>query len=170
MGGCTMKDWVIRSRRAWTIVSIVLASLFFLGPPARAGSRFREFHLPDVDSLPQGITAGPDGNLWFAWDFIGGFYDYEKIGRITTAGAINSFTIPTGNCGPYGIAAGPDGNLWFTEETGEKIGRITTAGSITEFPIPTANSLPEGIAGGPDGNLWFTEAGGNKIGRITTTG
>jgi virginiamycin B lyase len=91
----------------------------------------------------------------------------NKIGRITTTGAITEFAIPTASSVPVGIVAGPDGNLWFTEHFGNKIGRITTGGSITEFAIPTASSFPVGIVTGPDGNMWFTEAEGNKIGRIT---
>jgi virginiamycin B lyase len=27
---------------------------------------FSEFPTPTIDSFPLGITAGPDGNLWFA--------------------------------------------------------------------------------------------------------
>jgi streptogramin lyase len=67
-----------------------------------------------------GITAGPDGNLWFTE------YGGNKIGRITTAGSITEFAIPTANSGPTGITAGHDGNLWFTESNGNKIGRITS--------------------------------------------
>jgi virginiamycin B lyase len=56
-----------------------------------------------------GITAGPDGNLWFTE------YGGNKIGRITTAGVITEFPIPTDDSEPWGITSGPDGNLWFTE-------------------------------------------------------
>jgi len=54
---------------------------------------------------PQGITAGPDGALWFTKD--------RGIGRITTAGVITEY--PTVNTAPTQITAGPDGELWFTE-------------------------------------------------------
>jgi streptogramin lyase len=83
---------------------------------------------PISTPVPMGITAGPDGNLWFA-EFQG-----NKIGRITTAGLVTGeFPLPTNygssfGCAPEGITAGPDGNLWFTERAGNKIGRIT------EFP------------------------------------
>ena len=64
------------------------------------------------NALPQGITAGPDGNLWFTEK------SKEGIGRITPAGVITEFTAGlTADSGPNGIAAGPDGNLWFTEST-----------------------------------------------------
>ncbi|MDD5560272.1 hypothetical protein [Candidatus Methylomirabilis sp.] len=111
---------------------------------------------------PTGITAGPDGALWFT-EWING------IGRITTAGAITEFPVPHYSYDSLrSITAGPDGALWFTRwDTG--IGRITTAGIATEFALPTGSS-PHGITAGPDGALWFTEAGANKIGRITTAG
>jgi hypothetical protein len=71
---------------------------------------------------PIGITAGPDGNVWFA-DRNG------KIGRITPRGTIQEFPVPPGASGiiaePTGIAAGPDGNIWFTEQNANKVGRIT---------------------------------------------
>jgi virginiamycin B lyase len=120
---------------------------------------------PDLaPGSPQGIVSGPDDALWFAE------YNGNQIRRITTAGAITTFTLLTANSGPNGITAGPDGALWFTEELGNNIGRITTSGAITEFPVPTAKSRPEFIALGPDGALWFTEYDANKIGRITTAG
>jgi virginiamycin B lyase len=105
-----------------------------------------------------GITAGPDGALWFAE--ISG----QKIGRMTTTGAFTEFSIPTPNSGAFNIAQGPDGALWFTETTADKIGRITMDGVITEYLVPAAGASPAGIAPGPDGALWFTEGTG-KIGR-----
>jgi virginiamycin B lyase len=114
-----------------------------------------------------GITAGPDGNLWFA-------ATSGAIGRITPAGVITHFPAPGhcgsyGDCAPYGITAGPDGNLWFTVRLGNFIGRITPSGSITVFAIPTANSRSEGITAGPDGTVWFAEVLTSQIGRITTS-
>src|SRR5262249_1031490 len=111
-----------------------------------------------------GITAGPDGAIWFT-------EANNNIGRMTTAGVVtHEFSIPTADSGAGYITAGPDGALWFVETAANKIGRITTAGVIMEFPVPTANSGLEGIAAGPDGALWFAEQFGNKIGRITTAG
>src|SRR5215472_10640264 len=92
-----------------------------------------EFAVGTRFSEPVGITAGPDGNLWFT-ESLG-----NKIGRITPAGNIMEFPLPrgcpsfTGSCLPSGIVAGPDGNLWFTENEGRRIGRITVTGFITEF-------------------------------------
>ena len=114
-------------------------------------------------ATPDGITAGPDGNLWFT-EFGG-----SRIGRITPLGVVTEFSTGiTVGSGPAGITAGPDGNLWFTENTGTRIGRITTLGVVTEFSTGlTVGAQPRGITAGPDGNLWFAE-GFDRIGRITT--
>ncbi|MDD5558472.1 hypothetical protein [Candidatus Methylomirabilis sp.] len=145
-------------------VGLALA-LCYVGLVGAAGAAtITEFPVTTVSSQPLGITAGPDGALWFTE------YAGNKIGRITTAGTITEFSIPTGSSQPVGITAGPDGALWFTEFAGNKIGRITTAGTITEFSLSTGGSEPVGITAGPDGALWFTEFTEDKIGRITTVG
>ena len=126
--------------------------------------RTTEFPLASVDTNAYGISAGPDGNLWFAECFV------NKIGRITSNGTVTEFPAPTPGACPMGITSGPDGNLWFTELYAGQIGRITPQGTITEFAIPTADGWPFNITVGPDDNLWFTERQGNKIGRISTHG
>jgi streptogramin lyase len=131
---------------------------------------FSEFLLPQGDpisGIPNGITAGPDGALWFTEEIA------NKIGRMTTTGEFSEFSLPPGD--PmrglyYGMTAGPDGAVWFSETHRNKIARITAAGAVSEFPLPTPNSRPWIITAGPDGALWFTAGGANNIGRITTAG
>ena len=109
-----------------------------------------EFSIP-TGSSPVGVTAGPDGNLWFT-ELYG-----NKVGKITPAGAVTEFPNPTSGSSPSEITAGPDGNLWFADYYGNKVGKITTAGAVTTYTIPTGGSSPFGITAGPDdGNLWFT--------------
>jgi streptogramin lyase len=84
-----------------------------------------------LNSGPNRIAAGPDGNLWFTQN-VGG------IGRITPTGDITEFAIPSPNSGPVEIAAGPDANLWFTQNTDP--GRIAKIGAgcvpPPEPPVP----------------------------------
>jgi streptogramin lyase len=118
---------------------------------------------PTLESQPEGITAGPDGALWFT--------ERIKIGRITTAGAFTEYVLPTQGANAY-IASGPDGALWFTQAYGfdiSQIGRITTTGALSFYPLPVGSD-PFRIASGPDNALWFTESGINSIGRISTAG
>ena len=74
--------------------------------------------LPGARSEPAGITAGPDGNVWFT-EFGG-----NRIGRITADGTISEFPVPTAAAGLNDITLGPDGNLWFAESTAGQIGRL----------------------------------------------
>jgi virginiamycin B lyase len=126
-----------------------------------------EFPLPPGTG-PGGITAGPDGALWFVEE------GTSMIGRITTTGAVtNHFPVPTGPASTVSpldqIITGPDGALWFTEPRDNEIGRMTTAGGTpAEFAFPIPDGRPEGITVGPDGALWFTAANAGKIGRIPT--
>jgi virginiamycin B lyase len=111
-----------------------------------------------------GITAGPDGNLWFTEE------THNAVGRITPGAVITEFTagFPTGS--PRGIVTGPDGNLWVAMAGGDgAIARVTKAGEVTEFPVPTAGD-PNDIAVGPDNNLWYVDSGAHLIGRITPNG
>ena len=124
-------------------------------------SSITEFPLVQNTPLPFGITAGPDGALWFTES------SANKIGRVTTAGTFTEFSIPTASTKPFDIAPGPDGNLWFTEENGNNVGRITTTGIISEFPVISTGRLHRGIVAGPDGNMWWCERGNNRIGRVT---
>lgn len=118
-----------------------------------------------------GLTAGPDGNMWFMDGTFGTIYRYNLSGA--NAGKLTAFPLPQTNCEPVSIVSGPDGALWFTEHKSNTIGRITIEGTITEFPIPRPDLLiprPTAIIVGPDTNLWFTMNYGSAIGRMTTNG
>src|SRR4030095_2967009 len=76
-------------------------------------------------ATPQGITGGPDGNVWFT-EFFG-----NRIGRITPPGVVTEFSVGISNgAGPRGITLGPDGNLWFTEFNGNRIRQIAPGGRL----------------------------------------
>lgn len=158
----TSRRLVLAGLAGLVIVALASGIVWFTTHQASPVGSITEFPLPTPNSQPQGITAGPDGNLWFT------DAGTNQIGRITTGGTITEFSIPTANSTPLGIAAGPDGNLWFTESgAGNHIGRISPSGMITEFPV---NDLSWEITSGPDGNLWFTDYTGRHIGRISPSG
>src|SRR4030095_8203584 len=81
-------------------------------------------------AAPFGITAGPDGNLWFTENGL------SQIGRITPTGVVTECRPGiSAFAGLAGIIAGPDGNLWFTENGLDRIGQITPLGVVTEFSV-----------------------------------
>ena len=129
-------------------------------------------------SIPDGMAAGADGNLWFA-----DRGSTPAVGRITPGGVVTEFSsglnpgsvpggsLTTGTVGVGGIAAGPDGNVWFTDHgTTAAIGRIAPDGAIAEF----SNGLPTGsdpykVTAGPDGDVWFTERATSSVAGVMTT-
>src|SRR2546427_4647027 len=118
-----------------------------------------EYVLPNPQSVPGAITAGPDGNLWFTEDLIVGNAFVGVIGKVTTSGVFTEYPVATPNSLPQQITVGPDGNLWFTDSGSNDIAEVSTGGSFIQNPLPTSNSLPIGITVGPDNNIWFTEVG-----------
>ena len=73
---------------------------------------------PDHQCRPVGITAGPDGNIWFT----------EVSQLIPRQASLRSTRRPTPSPSTPslhrlladGITAGPDGNLWFTDDRHER--------------------------------------------------
>ncbi|MEP6767480.1 MAG: hypothetical protein ABJC61_02335, partial [Acidobacteriota bacterium] len=107
-------------------VSLALVLLFgTLSAPSATAQAIIEFPLP-AGSSPAGITAGPDGNMWFVEEH------GDRVGRIATSGAIAEFSLGNSRSFARGITAGPDGALWFTELPG-RIGRVTPSGAVTEL-------------------------------------
>ena len=109
------------------------------------------------------ITAGPDGNVWFAMG--------SSLGRITPAGRITIH--PTGlHAGVTGLASGADGALWFTLDVGGSapgIGRMSMSGAVRTIPATVGLDQPHALARGRDGTWWFATLDG-KYGRLTPAG
>lgn len=135
-----------------------------------ASGELTRFLLPPR-SQPEGVVAGPDGNIWF----VEGNPKRPAIGRLTPSGRIKRFPLPAQRR-PRSIVTGPDGNLWFTEwlsahkhRPGNMIGRITTSGALTEFPVPGKGYI-EAIAAGETGRIWFTvRQTDTRVGLASTT-
>jgi streptogramin lyase len=112
-----------------------------------------------------GVTAGPDGNVWFTED------SNDAVARVTPGGVVTEFTAGLTKGCPKGIALGPDGNLWVAESSGGgAIARVTPEGDVTEFTAGLSVGEPWDITAGPDGNLWFVVRNPAVIGRITPDG
>lgn len=147
----------------WHLVGRGWMAHDFLVKPHRAVGTFTHYTTPSAGSVPGGITAGPDGNVWFTEEHA------NRVAKVTVTGTFTEYLVPTPNSIPIDIAAGRDGNLWVTEGNADKIARVTTRGVFTEYALPRGSS-PEYIVSGPDGNLWFTEYGTNSVAKITTSG
>jgi virginiamycin B lyase len=65
-----------------------------------------------------GITAGPDGRVWFAEGGSG------KLGAISSTGVVEQFPLPGPARSPTWITTGADGNLWTTDATNQQLIRF----------------------------------------------
>ena len=123
----TTRRWPVRY--LWLGALAVVATLLQPASTAAAGRSIGQAAAQAAANAihrPQGITAGPDGALWFTNQ------SSDSIGRITTGGNVTTFT-GNGISGPDGITKGPDGALWFTNYYDNSVARITTAGVVTRF-------------------------------------
>jgi virginiamycin B lyase len=89
----------------------------------------------------RGLTAGPDGALWFFdADYEGSF---EALGRSTTTGVMNAYGVGAQlNPGGSAMARGPDGALWMSDGT-------TIIRAAIAFGLTIITSLPAGANGAP---------------------
>jgi len=118
------------------------------------------FPLRSRNRLPRSITVGPDQNLWFTEGYLTyPRHPQNRIGRITTSGAITEFSVP-GKSGTGAIAAGHAGSIWFTTRLGGPrvaIDSITTGGRVTRPTCleSTCELVPNALVVDHEGILWF---------------
>jgi streptogramin lyase len=86
------------------------------------GGNVTEYPVPVGAGAGYGITAAPDGSLWFIE------WNVNSIGHMDANGNfLGDYLIPTANAGPVGITIGPDRNIWFAEQSGQKVGVLNVA-------------------------------------------
>lgn len=128
-----------------------------------------QYPVPD-QLTPQALTAGSNGDIWFAATKAG-VKRNGYIVRLTATGTFVLHQIPLAGASPGSLTLGPDHAFWFTE-TG-RIGRITTAGKITQFRLPnnpTGSAATFGQIISTGGDLWFASPNTDQIVRLTTKG
>src|ERR1035438_2809509 len=115
------------------------------GDCACAANRRRRVRRSNREQLQPGVIWSRGHHGGAGWGAVVYGIEGQKVGRITTAGAITEYPVPSPKSGggPAGITVGPDGALWFTEP--DAIGRITTVGEVTEFSVPAPNGGPSQI-------------------------
>src|SRR4051794_28097247 len=73
-----------------------------LEPRQLLSTAIKSYPVPTADSVPYGITSGPDGNLWFT-ESAG-----NEVGRISPVTcAITEFALTARLSAPLEIASGP---------------------------------------------------------------
>ncbi len=91
--------------------------------------------IPDVsDSEPEGITAGPDGNMWFTET---GSYNVTEI-DVNSYATTNYPLTDDSSYGAGPITLGLDGNLWFLDLNGGAVGEVSGFGNVQ--PLATSQT------------------------------
>jgi virginiamycin B lyase len=129
-----------------------------------------------ADPFIEGMTKGDTGSdFWFTES------EANRIGKITTQGAITEYKLPPSGRYAEKIANGPDDTFWFTytvdagKATPNYLGRIVGArGKVTLYVVPGSEVVgdfewAEGIVRGSDDKMWFTTYKG-KVGNVTDNG
>lgn len=150
--------------------------------------KFKQYTMPTPASLPVGVRAGSDGNIWVTEALA------MKIARINPdTGKIKEYPLGSlqrvsgsllgdlqegslGNPLPFlgPITEGPDGNMYFAVSLplalglGNKVGRLDPdTGKVKMWRTPTAVSSPCDLNVSPDGKyLYWGELAANKVGRL----
>ena len=117
----------------------------YIGQMTPSG-QFDLIRLPP-ETYAAGITAGPDGDLWF----IRSEGYTESLGQIGVDGVFGPGIEPHygGFSGP--LAFGPEGDIWLP--VGKPgLERLTPAGQETIYPNPI--EAPHAVVVGPEGDIW----------------
>ncbi|ANE42848.1 Vgb family protein [Deinococcus puniceus] len=108
-------------------------------------------------SLPDALTAAPDGTLWFIEARTGTVWNLHP-----STGQQTPLALPVG-ARPTELAVAPDGTLWVGDPTHSRLYRAQSGDTSTlTVPVLTQNGKsngPHALAVGPDGSVWYEAAG-----------
>jgi virginiamycin B lyase len=134
--------------------ALLAAGISLAAPTVLAAATITEYPLAP-GAAPQGITLGPDGNVWFVEN------GANKVGRITAAGVITEFPLLTPDNQPAQIVAGTSGHLYLDEPGPTKVAFFDALGDKS-FHESGSGVTAAGIAFGAAGSLWVTD-GTSKV-------
>jgi virginiamycin B lyase len=133
-----------------------------------------EIRVIHFDPLPggggdnvEGMTAAPNGDVWFALRTSG------RLGRAAADGAVTLFPVykaADGTGGPTSVALGAGGTVWWNDAFAV-VGRLMTDGTSSTLPL---SNNPKARIGGPmrapDGAIWFLNLTEGRLVRFSTAG
>lgn len=166
-------------------LALLSASLFYLSisSPAVAScgeklgpATVSEFNLPSLhfggvtkfrllgDKFPNGITALPDGSVWFGEQNVPALAHLYPDGKLLEYAWPISYSPSTTSI--WGVVQW-NGRIWASDALGGQIvGLDPSTATVYAVKLSEISAFPYTITVGPDGALWFTELFASKLGRI----
>ncbi len=138
-----------------------------VGDPGGTGAFIDDFVSAGSGGLttPEGLTFGPDGNLYVASDGTDQVLRYDG-----TTGAFIDVFVSAASGGldrPRDLVFGPDGNLYVSSRSTNEVLRYdgTTGAFIDAFVSAGSGGLitPEGLTFGPDRHLYLASIGTDEV-------
>lgn len=113
---------------------------------------FKEYVLPEKESLPFALAVDQDGKIWYTATGTGkiGFIDpqNDQLTQIETETVLQ---------GPEALLF-DDGNVWIAEHSGLGITRYNPVlGTFEKISVPDDEALPFGMTFDRYGNIWFAQ-------------
>ena len=164
--GAFARDTALAADGTFWISAQFLNELLHFDP--RSGT-FTRHKLPVFNSGPAGVDADKDGNIWYAANFAGRFYNPAHIGRFNPAtGEFRQFNMPEGRAAdPTELSLAPNGMIWFAAQNAGDVGRLDPAtGEISFIAMPAPDATPFSIAFDSAGVPYVGLRDAGKIGRI----
>jgi virginiamycin B lyase len=163
-GDCSSGPLVSGGGYLWAVATHGSPGFPYIDQWTTAGQLLADYPIP---GLPPGGITWSDGEIWFTGPGSPG--SGWGIDRMTTAGAVTSFTLPNQSAAPASLVAA-DGDVWFSVSGGTYVGRVTPSGQITDLPIAGATAsgiLPQAnLAVASDGSIWMSSLAQPNVGFV----
>lgn len=146
------------------LVSLPIALLSPLPPPASVDVEVREWDVPWENTRPRDPYVGPDYRVWF----VGQRADYLAYLE-PQSGEFKRYELEEG-AGPHNLIVADNGDVWYAGNRAAHIGVLDPkTGEIRKIPMPDPDARdPHTLIFDGRGNIWFTVQGGNFVGRLDT--
>src|SRR3970282_1378455 len=120
-------------------------------------------HLKTPRSMPHGLAADKEGNIWFTAQ--GGGY----MGKLDPkTGNVTEYKTPDPDKhDPHTPIIDHDGTVWFTMQGASMVGRVNPkTGEVKVVPTPTPRANPYGMVVSSKNGGFFCEFRTNKLAKI----
>jgi len=122
--------------------------------------------------LPNAITAGLDGSIWFANQGTDSSLGGNSVQQVTNVDGVWTAQTAIGvGTTPRAITTGIDGSIWVANTGSNTVQQIAEVnGAWVAQPAIAVGETPRGITAGLDGSIWVANTGSNTVQQIANVG